>query len=143
MSVLQVIKKIGEKIISIVEWPIKHSVLLAKYFISAEKDFPATRAAFLGLVQRVEAIGPDALAALAANGFNVADDVKVGTDLAGLFAYIKDDVLPVIESDYADYEKDVQPQAPGQPTIPDPLQGSAAVAAEAKPGPGLSAVVPA
>jgi len=106
MSVLTIIKKIGDKVISIVEWPVKHAAMLAAFLGSVKKDYPATKTALVSLVEKFEAIGPEAMAAIAAKGFDVPDDLKTMADLEGLFSYVQTVLLPTIEADYADFETD-------------------------------------
>jgi hypothetical protein len=105
MSVLTIIKKIGDKVISIVEWPIKHSVMLVEMFTTAKKDLPATEAALTGLVQQAEALGPDAIATFASKGFDISQDVKDVADVKAFFTYVQNTFLPAIEQDYADFKK--------------------------------------
>lgn len=139
MSVITVIKKIGEKVISIVEWPIKHSVMLGEMLVDALKDGPKTKAALVGLAQQFEALGPDAVAAIAADGFNIPDDVKVATDLKSLFAFWQATVLPAIEQDYADFKTAESVGANPVSTVPAPAAEPAAQTAPQS-GPGLHAV---
>jgi hypothetical protein len=135
MSVLTIIKKIGEKIISIVESPIKYADMLGAFIGSIKADYPKTEAALSHTVTLIEGLSPDVIAAIAANGFNLPDDLKAGADIQGLFSYIKDTLFPTIEGDYADFAKDAKTPA-AAPAAAAPV--AAAVAA-----PHLSGIAPA
>jgi hypothetical protein len=143
MSGITIIKKIGEKIISIVEWPFKHSAMLVELLAKLDNDAPATKSALVGFVQQCEALGPDALGAIAAKGLDIPDDMKVGADVKSLFTYIQQTLLPTIEKDYADLKASEsatgQGSSPAPPVAGAPAPGEAAVVE----GPGLHNVVPA
>ncbi len=145
MSVLTVIKKIGEKIISIVEWPIKHSAMLGELLVDLEKDAPSTKSALVGFVQQCEALGPDGLEALASKGLDVPEDIKVGADVKNIFTYVKDTLLPTIEKDYADVKAaQVDTSSPDvPPAVGTPVAPPAAASSAPVEGPGLHNIVPA
>ena len=86
MSVLTIIKKIGDKIISVVEWPFVHATMVEKLLSNGCADAPATKAAIVGLVEQFEVIGPDTVADIAAKGFDLAADVKTVNDVKALFS---------------------------------------------------------
>ena len=135
MSVITVIKKIGEKIISIVEWPFKHAVALEELLSDGLKDEPEVKAAIIGLTERAGAIGADTVAAIAEHGLDVPEDLKDVEDVKALFAYIQTTFLPAIEKAYADFKSATAglstPAAPAAAT-PAPVEA-----------PGLHNVVPA
>jgi hypothetical protein len=106
MSVLTIIKKIGDKIISVVEWPFVHATMVEKLLSNGCADAPATKAAIVGLVEQFEVIGPDTVADIAAKGFDLAADVKTVNDVKALFAYFSNNFLPVVRKDFADFEQD-------------------------------------
>jgi len=112
-----VIKKIGEKIISIVEWPFVHSVHLGKMLADVEKDTPLTAKALVNTVKQFEVLGADAIAAFAEHGLNIPDDLKVGVDIKGIFTQVKDELFPAIENEAKDLVADAKPMAPA-PTVP-------------------------
>ena len=134
-SIITVIRKIGEKILSIVEWPVTHAEMLCELLTQVEKDVPETKTVIQQLVARIEGMGPDAISAIAEKGFNIPADVKVGADLQGLFNFVRDTFLPTIETDYAEFKKITsQPPTPLPPPVAEP-QG------EPISGPGLHTVV--
>jgi hypothetical protein len=108
MSVLTVIKKIGSKVLSIVEWPFVHSVMLAKLLRDTLKDTPATRDAIVKTVQAVEVLGPDAVNAIAEHGFDVAEDLKCVAEIKALFVILRDELFPAIEQECVDIKNDLQ-----------------------------------
>lgn len=142
MSMLTVIKKIGDKVISIVEWPFKHGAMLAAIMRDSMKNAPATRDAILGLVQRFEALGPDVLADLASKGLDFKADLQTLADLKALFGYFQTDFLPVVAKDFAELSADVQIAAADPTAAPAP-DAPATPADQPQPGPGLHNVVPA
>lgn len=136
MSFITVIKKIGEKVISIVEWPIKHSVLLFDMLKDFEEDEPKVKTAIVGLVQQFEALGPDVVQALAEKGLDIPEDLKAIADVKSLFAYFTGTFLPTIEDAYADFKKDSGADASA-------TTGAVAASSGPQPGPGAHTVVPA
>lgn len=149
MSVLTVIKKIGEEVISVVSWPIKHAAMLLAILRDGMKNAPATRDAILGLVQRFEALGPDVLADIAAKGLDIRADVQTVEDVKALFSYFVSDFVPVIEKDYKELSADAKLQAlSAAPSVPQPAPPATPTEAPAAPsspapipGPGLHNVV--
>lgn len=146
MTFITVVKKIGEKILSVVEYPIKHSVQLAEMLVDFEKDEPKVKTAIVGLVEQFEALGPEVAAAIAAKGVNFAADAATVAGVESLFGYFVNTFLPAVEAAYADFKTEIDVPAtaelatasPTPPTQPadagtDALQG----------GPGLHNVVPA
>jgi hypothetical protein len=148
MSFITVIKKIGEKVISVVEWPFKHSAMLGELLVDLQKDTPATKSALVGFVQHVEAIGPDAVAAIATKGLDVPEDLKCGEDVKALFGYIQGTLLPTIEKDYADVKaaqsaSNLPPGAGGPLPAPGaPAEAAATPAAAAVLQPGIHDLTP-
>jgi hypothetical protein len=140
MSFITVIKKIGEKVISVVEWPFKHSAMLGELLVDLEKDTPATKSALVGFVQHVEAIGPDAVAAIATKGLDVPEDLKCGEDVKALFGYIQGTLLPTIEKDYADV-KAAQSASDPPPAAGAPLPAPGVLAAGPADAPAAAAVL--
>ena len=148
MSVLTVIKKIGEKVISIVEYPIKHAIQIAELLGTAEKDAPEVKTAIVGLVEQFDAIGPDAIAIYASKGVNVAADLDALAKLQALFQYFSGTFVPAIEAAYTDLKSDIPSPAtptpnpaPASPTPTETPAPSAEVAGDvAQSGPGLHAV---
>ena len=149
MSVMTVIKKIGEKVISIVEWPIKHSVQVAELLGTAIEDEPEVKTAIVGLVQQFEAIGADTAADIAANGLNLASDVKTVADVQVLFKYFTSTFIPAIEKAFSDFQVDVSgTPATAAPTAPaattDATTTDAGTAStdtpQLQPGPGLHTI---
>lgn len=134
MSVLTVIKKIGDKVISVVEWPFKHAAMLETLLSDGLKDAPQVKTAIVGLVEQFGAVEPDFVAAITADGLNLGADLKGIADVKNLFVYFTQTFLPVVEKAYADLKKDV----PSVPALP-----VAAAASAAQPGPGLHSVTPA
>lgn len=120
MSVLTVIKKVGEKILSIVEYPFKKADEIEQLLASGIKDVPQTKAAIVGTVQALEAIGTDGIAALAAHGLDVPDDLKVAADVKAFFTYVKDTLFPTIEADFQGLKADTgaAPAAPAPAAAP-------------------------
>lgn len=143
MNILDVIKKVGHKIAEVVSWPFKHAAQLAHILHVTDSEIkvveqlaPATREALVSLVVMIEHMGPDVLAAVAAKGFDIAEDLKTAADLKGIFSYIKDTLFPTIEADY----KQIVDAATGTDAgaAADPAPADQASAA-----PGLHNVVPA
>lgn len=132
MSVITVIKKIGEKILSIVEWPIVHSVMLFEMLKDFEEDEPKVKTAIVGLVEQFEALTPDVLEALADKGMDIPEDMKAAADVKALFSYFKDKFLPAIEDAYADFKKDTGIAVVQQPDAP--VTETASIAADATAG---------
>ncbi len=131
MSGLTVIKKIGEKIISIATWPFRHSVMLAEMLTDFVKDAPTVKTLCVGLVEQFEAVGPDVVAAIAKDGLNIPADLRAGADLQSLFVYFQNTFLPGIEAAYKDFKKDSaiaaeSPAAPATPDAPAPVATSLA-----------------
>jgi hypothetical protein len=136
--VLTVIKKIGDKVISIVEWPFVHASKIEKLIGDGMKDAPATKGAIIGLVEQFEAIGPNVALAIAAKGFDIPDDLKTGTDIKSLFTYFTGTFLPAVEKDYADLKADLPADTTTQAIAAAPIPAPAA--AVVQPGPGLHTV---
>jgi hypothetical protein len=130
---ISIIHKIGDTILHVFEWPITHAEMLNELLGSVEKDVPQTKSVLEGLVSKIEGMGPDAIGALADKGLNIGDDVKVGTDIQGLFTYIQQTVMPTIQADYTDFKRI---SVGGSPVIAPPAEPGEAVA-----GPGLHNVV--
>ena len=130
MSVLTVIKKIGERVLSVVEYPFKHAIAIEELISDGLKDEPATKDAIVGLVEQFEAVGSDVVGDVATNGLNLTSDLKTIADVRALFAFYQNTFLPAIEAAYADLKKDI-------PVAPAPA------ADVAQPGPGLHTVSPA
>jgi hypothetical protein len=147
MSVLTVIKKIGDKVLSVVEWPFKHGAMLAAIMRDSMKNAPATRDAILGLVQRFEALGPDVLADLASKGLDFRADVQTLADVKALFSYFQTDFLPVVAKDFQELSADAQIAAASPTAAPADTAQATAASSPAEdapqPGPGLHNVVPA
>jgi hypothetical protein len=141
MSVITVIKKVGERIISIVEWPFQHSVQVAKIIETGIEDELELKAALVGLVEQFEALGPDTTAAIAANGFNLPADMKEATDLKSLFSFFENTLKPAVEKTLTDVKGDLGAAATGStaPAAADPAQASTDPAA-VQAGPGLHTV---
>jgi hypothetical protein len=107
MSVITVIKKIGERVLSVVEWPFKHAITVEKLLGDALKDTPEAKTVIVGLVEQFEAIGSDTVAAVATGGANITADLKDLQDVQALFAYWQNTFLPTMEKVYADMKQDV------------------------------------
>jgi hypothetical protein len=126
-KIVQDLEKAGEKIIAVVDWPVKHAEMICEFMADAKKDYPATEAAIVKTVELIEQLGPDAVTAIAAKGLDIPEDGKVEGDVQALFAYIKDTLLPAIEADYADFRKlKTEAAAPAPPAAgaPDPAAGA-------------------
>lgn len=152
MNFLGVIKEVGVKIADVAAWPFKHAAKLAHILHvtdseihAVEQQAPATKEALVTLVGKIEAMGPDALAAIAAKGFDIPDDLKLAADLKGLFSFVKDTVFPTIQSDYQAIKGAATSATETAATDPAPSQAASqpATSAEAQSGPGLHNVVPA
>lgn len=129
MSVLTVIKKIGEKVLSIVEYPFKKADQIEAILTTVDNKFPNTKAAVVETVQLLEALGEDTLSALAEKGMDIPDDLKVSADIQAFFTYVKANLFPVIDADYEALQTDLgtapaapaaQPAAASLPTLPNP-----------------------
>lgn len=138
MGVITVIKKIGERIISLVEAPFEYAEQTEKILSTTIADEPKLKAAIVGTVAAVEKLGPDVLAALAAHGLDVPDDLKSVADVQALFAYIHTTLWPEIEATVSDYKADVHPTAAPASTTQTQLAAQSTAAA-----PGLHNVTPA
>lgn len=140
MSVLTIIKKIGDEVIGVVEWPFKHAVMLAHLMRDVPADAQATRDVLVGLVNRFEAIGVDVGEAIGFKGLNPKEDLDVMNDLKSLLDYFNTTVKPTIEKDFADLKTDTKvasvDPAPADPVVIDP----AATSDAPQKGPGLSNV---
>jgi|SRR6185503_20175719 len=130
MSVITVIKKIGERVISIVEAPFKYAAQTEKVLATGIEDAPELKAAIVGLVQRFEELGPEVLEAIAAKGLDIPEDLKCAGDVKVLFEYFTSTFMPVVESTIHDFQGDVHAPA---------LESS--VAPKASDTPGLHNVV--
>jgi hypothetical protein len=133
MSVLTVIKKIGEKIVSIVEYPFVHAVQIEKLIADGLKDEPKVKMAIVGLVEQIDILSPDVIADVAANGLNLASDLKTVVDVQTFFVYISGTFLPAVEQAYSDIKADIPATTPA-PAAPAAVDTTA---------PGLHNVVPA
>lgn len=144
MNPLTIVKKIGEKVLSVIEWPFKHAAMLEHLIADGLKNEPAVKDVIIGLAQRFETLGPDVVADIAARGLNIAADVQTVADLKALFSYFAADFLPTVESAYKELSKDAgiaaikpigEPAQPAADTIP--------AQSEPQSGPGLHAITPA
>lgn len=127
MSVLTVIKKIGEKVLSVVEFPFKYGKQIDAVLSTAMKDTPQLKTAIVGLTQQFEAIEPDVLAAIAASGLNVADDIKAAVDFKSLFSYVQGTFFPAIEDTYKDVKADIEDSGADSSAGSSPAPAPAAV----------------
>lgn len=119
MSVLTVIKKVGEKILSVVEYPFKKADEIESILSTGIEEFPATKDALIGTVQRLEALGPEVLAALASKGIDFEADAEAVAGIKAFFTYAKDTLFPVVEADFKAIKSDVAAPAPAA-TLPSP-----------------------
>jgi hypothetical protein len=119
MSFKTVITKIGGRIVSVLEFPLKRVEMLTAFAADVKVDFPETAAVLRALVEKFEALSPEVLAAVAAKGFDVPEDIKAGVDLKAIFAYVQSVVYPTIEKDFADFERDKAISAAPVATLPE------------------------
>jgi len=97
---LNALKKIG----AVITWPIRHSVMLGKMLVDFEQDEPKVKDVIVGLVEKFEALGPQAAAAIAARGLNIPADFAVEQGVKDLFSYFTETFLPTVEEAYSDFE---------------------------------------
>jgi hypothetical protein len=97
---LNALKKIG----AVITWPIRHSVMLGKMLVDFERDEPKVKDVIIGLVEKFEALGPQAALAIAARGLNIPADLAVEQGVKNLFAYFTETFLPTVEEAYSDFE---------------------------------------
>ena len=138
MSVITVIKKIGEEVVSIVEWPFTHAAMLVDLF----KEAGPVKDAIVGLVQRFEAIGADTLTDVADKGLNVDSDLQTFKDIQALFAYYKSTFQPAIASAWKTLQGGASATAVS-PTAVSPAPAAATAGTQDVPqtGPGLHTTV--
>ena len=134
MSIITVIKKIGEKILSIVEYPIKHAVEIEELIATGLADEPAVKTAIVGLVSQFESLSADTVAAVAAGGANIVADVKTVQEVQQLFAYFTGTFVPAIEKAYTDLKSDLPATSSTATTVAVPAADAVQT------GPGLHAV---
>jgi hypothetical protein len=120
MSVVTIIKKIGERIISIVEAPFKYAAQTEKVLADGIKDAPQLKSAIVGLVHEFEQLGPDVLQCIAEKGFDIPEDLKACADVKALFQYFTQTFMPVVEATVADFKHDVATSAPAAPVVEAP-----------------------
>lgn len=98
--VLDALRKIG----AVITWPVRHSIMLGKMLVDFEQDEPKVKDVIIGLVEKFEALGPQAAAAIAARGFNIPVDIGVEQGVKALFTYFTETFLPTVEEAYSDFE---------------------------------------
>jgi len=121
MSVITVIKKIGERVISVIEAPFKYAAQTEKVLADGIEDAPKLKVAIVGLVHQFELLGPDVLEAIAAKGLDIPEDLKCAADVKALFQYFTGTFMPVVEETTQDFKGDI---AIAQPA-PAPASGPA------------------
>lgn len=97
---LNALKKVG----AVITWPIRHSVMLGKMLVDFEKDEPQVKDVIVGLVEKFEALGPQAALAIGDRGLNFAADASVEQGIKNLFTYFTETFLPTVEEAYSDFE---------------------------------------
>ena len=96
------VKSILGKIGTIIAWPFVHISRVVAILTVSLKDYPAVRAAVIGLVQQVQANAQDIATAAADKGLNLtADEAELQAAIA-MWNYIKTVFLPAIETAYND-----------------------------------------
>lgn len=98
--VLNALRKIG----AVITWPIRHSIMLGKMLVDFERDEPKVKDVIVGLVEKFESLGPQAVAAIAARGLNIPADLAVEQGVKDLFSYFAQTFLPTVEEAYSDFE---------------------------------------
>lgn len=93
---------IVEQIGSVIAWPFVHASRAVSIIQTTMRDYPAVRAAVIGLVQQVQTNIQDAQAAMAADGLNIPADVAELKAAKALYDYAVTVFLPALESAYQD-----------------------------------------
>lgn len=147
MKFIQVIEKIGEDVVHVVEFPFTMGNKLQALIHTGQADLPALATAFDGLLKAGELVGADAAIEIAADGTNIPEYLVAAKDSVSFFKYFKGTFIPAIETLVKDVKDDlVKPAAAVTATTGD--AGSATASAPAapapapQPGPGLTEVVP-
>lgn len=142
MNMLTAVEHLGADVLKGIEWPFHHAAALAALIGDGLKKEPEVKTVVVTLVQKFEAIGPDALAAYASKGANIGADVATAEDVKAAFSYFTGTFLPVVEAAYKTLKADAKIPAGTDPaTLPAAVE--AATEAVLTPGPGLHTVVPA
>lgn len=145
MSLGTEIKKVGAEVLHAIEVPFKLADSLAAVLRDGLKDAPAVKAAIIGLVAKIEAVGADAGRDLAADGLNLPSDVQTLVDIQALFAYLKETFIPVVGEAY----REIKPDFAAVAAVVDPPAAQPAQDPEAADvttvqyGPGLHVTTPA
>ena len=116
--VLKFFEKVGQTIFMVIKYPFVHSMQLEKMLADVARDTPITAKALVGTLKQFEALGPDLIAAIAADGLNLPEDLKVGADLKALFTQVKDELFPAIEAEAKDLSGDTKAPPPSDPAPP-------------------------
>jgi hypothetical protein len=101
------LEKIGEDILHGVEEPFKFIGKTVKVLETAIKDQPVLKADLAALVTQVKAIAEGATVDLAAKGLDPVTDLTTLQQLESLFLFIKNTLVPEIETIYEQVKEDV------------------------------------
>lgn len=140
MNRLTAVEHLGADVLEGMEWPFKHAPALVALIGDGLKREPEVKTVVITMVQKFEAIGPDALGAYAAKGGNFIEDAAVAEDVKSAFSSFTGTFLPTIEAAYKELKKDARITAG---TDPETLPAAVEAAMEAVLNPGLHTVVPA
>jgi hypothetical protein len=104
---VKLLESIFAKVWAGIKYPFTHSTAVIEICQEAFKDGsflvedrPQIVALFEGTVSKLEALGPDALAALAGDGVNFVADAKAIADTQAFFVYVKSTLFPGLEQIY-------------------------------------------
>ena len=135
---LTAVEHLGGDVLRGIEWPFQHAAALAALIGDGLKREPEVKTVVVTLVQKFEAIGPDALAAYGSKGANIVEDAATLEDVKAAFSYFTGTFLPTVEAAYKQLKSDADLPADSVPAPAAVLAGEPATVA----GPGLHNVVP-
>jgi len=98
-----VLKDIVEAPVELINWGFKAEKVLA----TAIKDQPQLKTVLTALIKQAESIGTAGIAAAGGSGLNLTADATVLADAEAFFAYVKSNVVPLVESIYGEVKADV------------------------------------
>lgn len=95
-------EKVVEDVGKAIAYPFVHTAQFTELAVDAFKDYPAVKAAVLGLVKAGEVVVADVATDISAKGLNLPEDQKTLTDIKAYKDYFTGTFVPAVESAYKD-----------------------------------------